>query len=96
MLIGKYKKEDIKDGMSFTAKINGRTCAGKITIYDNVIFLCQDHEDGNRCKDKKGFKYSWEFDTFSVYEFIVHELELPGPSKMNIEPVDLDEELLLL
>ncbi len=94
---GKYKIKDIKDGMSFIAKINKSNCAGRITIGRyGEIFFCQNYEDGNYCSDRKGFKYSWQFEPYGVSDLIIHELELPGPFKMNTEPIDLDEELLLL
>ncbi len=33
--------------------------SGKIHYEDGNIFICQDEEDGNECKDKLGYRYSW-------------------------------------
>ncbi len=85
----KYKLEDIKDGMSFSAFIRGCTgfLSGKITVVNSLIYLCQDYAIGARCYNTHGFKYSWVLDHF-VTDLIIHELE-------NIVNIN-EEELLLL
>ncbi len=100
----KYNLDDIKDGMSFTATIQTKrdaynqesyTCSGKIAVVAGEIFLCQDYANGIHSIDKKGFRYSWRLD-HCVSNLIIYELELPGPSNMNISNIHLNEEELLL
>lgn len=47
------------DGYEVDYNINGTKGKGKITVEQRDIYVCQDYKDGSRCKDKKGFKYSW-------------------------------------
>ena len=57
------KASKLKDGMkvrgsigiSSTSEIN----EGVITIQYGDIFVCQDKIQGVRCKDRKGYKYTW-------------------------------------
>ncbi len=103
-------KDDLKDGMSFTAEIDGTKCSGKISIQGNEnIYLCQNEQDGSECDDKKGYKYSWlicygddEFESgnFDVINLMVEsESEWAGwgleTSINKIETVDEDILLLL-
>ena len=46
-------------GKLFKFKIQGIECIGKIQKQDEVYYFCQDSENGARCNDKLGYKYSW-------------------------------------
>ncbi len=97
-------KDDLKDGMSFTAEIQGTKCFGKISIEKNGnIYLCQNEEDGNDCGDKKGYEYSWLIcyggDKFDPRSYDIDNLMVesecwgagPGTSINTV-----DEDILLL
>lgn len=47
------------DGRKFKAKIMGVKVEGHIRVEGENAYLCQDKKDGDRCKDKLGYKYSW-------------------------------------
>ncbi len=49
----------LEDGMNFTARIEGCDCSGILSIEHDVIYLCQNIKEGNNCRDRKGFDYSW-------------------------------------
>lgn len=54
----------IVDGVEFVANINGRSnVKGKITVEEGKVYLCQDCESGSPCSDRKGYLYSWYFDS---------------------------------
>ncbi len=53
---------EIKSGQKFKALINDIDVEGKISIEDDLIFLCQDSEDGDFCINRYGYKYSWKLD----------------------------------
>jgi hypothetical protein len=52
-------------GLRFRAIICGDTCEGKIVVYDNGIYLCQNTHPGNTPSgDMFGYKYSWMYQQF--------------------------------
>src|SRR6266403_2350518 len=53
--------ESLQDGMEFSAHIDGTPCEGKLCMYDNHVFLCQDKKDGIDCRrDRRhGYQFSW-------------------------------------
>lgn len=61
------------DGHKITCEINGtkiEDCLVSIDYgaseeYTNRVFLLQNNEDGVRCRDTKGYKYSWVANLFS-------------------------------
>jgi len=53
---------NFRNGDCFTAIIDGRYVTGKIALYNEMIFLCQDSCDGTGIPDKKGYKCSWKLD----------------------------------
>lgn len=48
-----------KQGQEFTATIESIECEGKIQIQGDIIYLCQNKREGDSCKDKLGYSYSW-------------------------------------
>ena len=49
------------NGKVFVAELYDERIWGRISIENDVIFLCQDAKsDGMECKDKKGHIHSWE------------------------------------
>ena len=62
-------------GRPFRCKIDETQCEGRITVEDEDVFLCQDEIDGEACKNKHGFIYSWDI-TKSQKEILNNELNL--------------------
>lgn len=51
---------EVKVGDKFIADIYGEyDVEGVIQIENDIVFLCQDRSNGGNCKDKLGYKYSW-------------------------------------
>lgn len=52
---------DFHTGQRFEGTIRSSFCKGKVYVdeYTKRIYLCQDEENGDDCKDKQGFKYSY-------------------------------------
>lgn len=48
------------DGRRFRAMIGDVECEGKVRVEDGAVFLCQNNKDGADCKDKLGYRYSWQ------------------------------------
>ena len=48
------------DGRRFRARIGNVECEGKVRVEDGTVFLCQNNKDGADCKDKSGYRYSWQ------------------------------------
>jgi hypothetical protein len=55
----KYVFSDFYTGQDFTAILADRECAGKVTIENGLIFLCQDAWRGLDCVEKHGYNYSY-------------------------------------
>ena len=51
--------EDFYGGQEFSGKIKDKFCVGKVSIYNNRVYLCQDIESGDSCPEKYGHKYSY-------------------------------------
>lgn len=51
--------------------------AGKIAIENGRFYVCQDVISGSDCKDKQGFKYSWDISSGSEYKelYILEDLD---------------------
>lgn len=47
------------DGRQFSCRIVGIPVAGKITVEDGGVFLCQNVCSGIPCRNKHGYRYSW-------------------------------------
>lgn len=47
------------DGMRVKGKIFDDKFVGVITEEDGKFYICQNVRNGESCKEKKGFKYSW-------------------------------------
>jgi len=62
-------KKDIKMGMRISCKISGVNCpVAKLQIEDNRVFICQNYQAGDVCKDTLGFKNSWSVGYLSDLE----------------------------
>ena len=48
-----------KEGVPFTADIEGLPCKGVIRVEGKEVFLCQNQADGSSCSNRQGYKYSW-------------------------------------
>lgn len=48
------------DGRKFRAAIAGTPCKGRIRVENGEVYLCQNERDGADCRDKLGYKYSWQ------------------------------------
>ncbi len=71
------KFSDLKDGQSFTVKINGISTFGKITIEGSHVYLCQNDEDGNKPRDLKGYKYAWSIGyTYDDFDTILRRYNI--------------------
>lgn len=46
-------------GRSYTAYIDDAYVEGKLCVQNGEVYLCQNERDGDDCKDKQGYKYSW-------------------------------------
>lgn len=51
------------DGMKFRAKIKGEEVTGIIRVENDIVYLCQNKQDGAWCKDRGGFRFSWKVGT---------------------------------
>ena len=87
---------DIKTGTEITCKIRDTYIPNaKLNIENNVLYICQDERNGNRCCDLMGFRYSWKVGlipwcTYNVKTFF----EMIGVSDVNlIKPPDWDAEV---
>ena len=63
---------EINDGDRVTVKWP-EIVEGRISIYVNKIYWCQNVAEGQSCDDKKGYKYSWAAgycpkSTFKIWE----------------------------
>jgi len=83
---------EIKSGQKFKAVINDTDVEGKISIEDDVLYLCQDSEDGEGCENKHGYRYSWQhgeqvssfqvFDTKLKKWVLIEQIELSSEFSM--------------
>jgi len=95
----KINWKKVKPGTWFSAQINYNSVIGKIQIQDGVIFLCQDKESGNYCKNKLGFEFSWELSHVNnmnynlseddVYSLVLHEKK-PKYSEVTLRKIELN------
>lgn len=55
-----------KNGATFEGRINRIDCTGRITRENGRIYFCTNEYDidGENCKKKWGYKYSWELDKY--------------------------------
>lgn len=62
--IHKILLSKINHGDGFSATIGKKLATGKITIENNKIYFCTNSKehDGNNCKNKQEYNYSWAFD----------------------------------
>lgn len=73
-------------GKKFKAYIWDKQTEGRIQIEDECVFLCQNMIDGDNCKDKLGFKYSW-----SVGDGSIILLAQNNVSNISISPSSKEE-----
>jgi hypothetical protein len=64
----KQTMEDLQqcDGRRFSAIINGIKCEGRISVERGIVYLCQNKKDGNRCRNSKGYDYSWNCNSGTI------------------------------
>ena len=57
----KHIERDINylQGLPFEAVIRETPVKGHISVENNVIFLCQNGQKGNECKNKLGYMFSF-------------------------------------
>ncbi len=53
--------ELLYDGIEYSANIVGIPCVGKVSMFDNSVYLCQDKTEGSDCgvDRRHGYDYSW-------------------------------------
>lgn len=76
------------NGRFFSAKIYKDEVTGRIRVEDKRVFLCQDKKSGVSCKNRLGYKYSWEVRDGSEEELInehVYDFKLTSLTAEEIE-----------
>ena len=65
----KHIEKDINylQGLPFEAVIRETPVKGHISVENNAIFLCQNGESGNACRNKLGYMFSFKL---PIYDFI--------------------------
>ena len=81
---------DFYTGQRFEGTIRSSFCKGKVYVdeYTKRIYLCQDEENGDDCKDKQGFKYSYVIYTGHGLLFsgiIVKDLKIEKPWTIELQ-----------
>ena len=82
---------DFYTGQRFEGTIRKSFCKGKIYVADDKrIYLCQDKESGDNCKDKQGHKYSYVIYTgngllFSGGGIQVKDLKVEKPWTIELQ-----------
>lgn len=67
-------KADVKIGTEISCTINStRINYAKIQIEDGDVFICQNLENGDRCRDRLGFTFSWRIGDIQYLGKDVHE-----------------------
>lgn len=74
----------MKEGQSFTAKIEGVPVRGKIQKEGDCFYLCQDIKDGLDCANKLGFKYSW-----AIHNGKKYHLQLSSVTNLKLGKVPI-------
>jgi len=64
-----------KKGQSFSAKINGSKCIGKIQVENGGVYLCQNEADGEYCSNKLGYRNSWSVNQGTDSDLLRNEVE---------------------
>lgn len=63
-----------EQGKSFSAKINGSECIGKIQVENGGVYLCQNEADGEYCSDKLGYRNSWSVKQGTISDLLQNEV----------------------
>ena len=62
------------DGRRFRCKINETPAEGKIRVENGNVYLCQNEMDGDKARDKYGYKYSWNVSSGSKESLAFHHI----------------------
>lgn len=73
-------------GKRFRAKIDGVVCEGRISVYRDCLFFCQNKKKNLPTLNKMGFKYSWFVFAGSCYKSIEEAIE--GTYVSDLELLD--------
>ena len=80
----------LKDGDIIEGSIKGKPCVGRLSIKKKEMYFCQNEHNGEPCKNKYGFKYSWVFHFESSGLFTDNVIITKVNNKdINIEHIDL-------
>lgn len=70
----------------FSCLIEGKMAEGIIRVENKRAFLCQNVKDGEDCKNKLGYKYSWGVDTGTKEELEENDVKdliiKPAPKEL--------------
>lgn len=68
---------ELKAGARVTCTIFGTKIKNaKLQFEDGKWYICQNERDGNNCKDKLGYEYSWRFNKDEPLNDLVENLHL--------------------
>jgi len=78
----------LRDGMRVRCSIEGIEISNAaMTREGGNWFLCQDKAEGNSCKNKRGFKYSWQFKVGTDGKYTSSVDWIQPTSSTNIEDI---------
>lgn len=73
-------------GKRFRAKIDGVVCEGRISVYRDSLFFCQNKKHNMTASNKMGFTCSWVVFAASCYKSIEEAIE--GTYVSDLELLD--------
>lgn len=62
------------DGRRFRCEIDGIPAKGRIRVENGHVYLCQNEMDGDKARDKYGYKYSWNVSSGSKESLAFHRI----------------------
>ena len=85
-------------GKSFTCQIYGEPRSGKITVRNDIAYLCQNNNDGEHAVNKWGYYYAWcvqdgsarSLERNSVTNLVVEDYEKPDKLVIDMRAIALE------
>jgi len=83
------KLKNLRVGTKVSCRIEGIKVEGKIQIENGEYFICQDKMDGDRAKNRLGYKYSWTICFPKTDEML--EIELGSHNVTNLKIISQED-----